>query len=99
MVGRGLGPSQLRFAEEEPLDGMLSLSKQFFLDTLNSTVEFDATLGIIPDNQNGPGVFIVPYGDLNLNTSFGDWNFEMMVGSTIPGFEINRDGIKNLSVF
>lgn len=92
-VGRGSGPLEYTTEEETRLSGLMTLSREFFLSTTNDFARAGATVGILPVNEGGPGIYIVPFGELNFEQVIGNWLATLNVGASISGLKINQNSI------
>lgn len=93
-MGRGDGPNEFTAAQEAQLDGMITLNKLFYIDDTTGTINAGATMGLIPASSGGPGVFIVPFGNLNFTVDISNWTLAVSIDSTAPGFKIDQSGIQ-----
>lgn len=75
----------------ERMHGLISLSYQLGLIS-----EVGATIGFLPDDEGGPGVFIVPFGELTTQTTLGDWLLTSNLDIGLEGFQITGQGIQSI---
>ena len=93
-VGRGSGPDELSAAEEERLEGLITFKGEIPLSTSDGTVELGASIGILPQNEGGPGVYVSPFGSVAIGEVLGNWYFQINTSLGLDGFQITANGLE-----
>ena len=93
-IGRGIGPDELSASEEERLKGLMTLSFPYYLAETNASGSIDLSLGLLPENEDGPGVFVVPSGNIEINIPIEDWILSFLASLQIDGFSISKNGFQ-----
>jgi len=92
MVGRGGSPAQLGPDEEARLASVLTAVWQLSLSP-GALLSLGASTKLVSAAEHGPGIFIAPFGDLDLQTAFGRWLLEVLTTAKVGGFLVRRDGV------
>lgn len=90
--GRGIGPEILSPEEEDRLKGLMTLMFPYYIAETSTTGSINISLGLIPENEQGPGLFVVPSGNLQLVVPFDNWNLNIGASAQIDGFSITQNG-------
>ncbi|TCC47506.1 hypothetical protein E0H75_22270 [Kribbella capetownensis] len=91
--GRGIGPEDLPAADEQRLAAMLTFVWDLLDGTTSDFREIGLSVGILPADEGGPGVFVVPTGASDFLHRFGDWVVQLSGSAELPGFRITDDGL------
>lgn len=91
-VGRGEGPLTLSVEEEDRIDSMMTSYYSYFDTDTSTTSSLGATFYMVSQEDGGPGVMIAPFGALNFQKSFGNWNITANATANIKGVFIKSDG-------
>lgn len=59
----------------------------------NQLVLTGVTFGVFGTNQDGPGIFIKPFGNLDFSKNYNDWDFAFKVNALLDGLVINKNKI------
>lgn len=91
--GDGAMPTGLTAAERARMKSMLSLwwdrnDRQSGLRT-----RLGASIGILSQADLGPGIFVVPFGNLEVERIAGKWLVRLSGACGAPGFRITRSGV------
>ena len=90
--GRGEGPSELSAEEEARLDSFITLFKTFSLSDSGEEVTFGSTVGLVPENEGGPGAIVLPFGSLEIFEPIAEWGLSIEVDAAAGGIQITGDG-------
>ncbi len=93
-VGRGIGPATLPQDVEKTFEGMMSLKFAYFDPNTNTSGNLTLGIGILPEDQGGPGVFVTPAGSLSFGLPIGNWVIDAKAEGQIDGFQVSRNGIE-----
>ncbi len=74
-------------ADEERLRGLMTIAYERF-DKFGNSAEIGATFGLVPLAENGPGVYIVPFGAAQTSIDFDDWILTLNTNVSIPPLKI-----------
>jgi hypothetical protein len=87
----------LPLAEQERLKGMLTLAATLATEGDGLAVDFGTTLALIPEDEGGPGLALVPFGNVNLSEPIGDIRFSIVLEGAPDGFEVTSHGLSDYS--
>lgn len=91
--GGGEGPEELSPEEELRLDSFLTLFKHIFVPESDEIITIGSTVGLLPKNdEGGPGVILLPFGQTELFTVIGEWGFGLRLDALADGIQITKDG-------
>ncbi|WP_456866177.1 DUF6603 domain-containing protein [Galbibacter sp. BG1] len=94
MLGRGVGPMELDEEMEKRLEGYLSASKRFSIgDDSGEEAELGLTLGLVAENEGGPGVVLMPFGKLKIEEIISNWLLLLNTKSAIGELIFTRNGV------
>ena len=91
--GAGQGLAGLSSADEERLRSMLAVWWDQFNAQSGLRTRLGANVGILAGSDGGPGVFVVPFGSLNLQRVVGGWLAEISGSYDAEGFRITAAGV------
>ena len=91
-IGRGIGPNVLPLAEEARLQGMMTLNFPYYIAETNAEGNINISLGLLPETEQGPGVYVVPSGNVELVIPFDNWRLNYKASAQIDGFSIGKGG-------
>ena len=103
LVGREDGPIEIDDdpIEENRMKGLITLSKGFstYNESTNtaSTTKIGTTIGLLPETEGGPGIFMIPFGDFNIEKEVGNWLLLGQLDSQLFGYEIFSNSINLIS--
>lgn len=92
-IGRGIGPNLLSPAEEEKLKGLMTLTFPYHIVETDTSGSINVTIGILPENEGGPGVYVVPSGNMEVVIPFDQWRLNLNLSAQIDGFLITKNGV------
>ena len=92
-VGVHDGPEFYTVAETEELKGMLFLYKYFLLPGVTDEGRVYAAIGILSAAEGGPGVFIVPGGEVSLSQEFGNYQVDLDFSAGLQAIEVTGNGV------
>lgn len=94
MFGRGTGPEELDAGIESRMEGYLSVSKTFSIDgEAENTSDLGITFGLISENEEGPGVLMIPFGNTHIESLIGEWLLIFDIALAAGGIRINKNGL------
>lgn len=93
-VGGNLNPDDYDPDLFEKMQGLLSLSKTFFLPDSSTTIEAGMGVGLLAETEGGPGVYIFPFGELTINQALGEWILTFNIGGAAGGLEFTGTGVR-----
>lgn len=89
--GRGTGPVRLTPLEEDQLETALTFSYKFFNSDTGLSEEVGATIALIPADNGGPAVMVIPYGTLSFFKNIRDWGLSVSVTAALYGLLIKSN--------
>jgi len=94
LVGGAPGPSELAAAEQEKQDRMMSFRWiRYSLDS-NQWMQLGATVALIPADEGGPGVSVVPFGGWSITIPLGDWFLSLSIEGAVGGLDVTDSGVR-----
>lgn len=94
-VGRGLGPMVLSPEEEQRFEGSMTLIKAFPPIEERGRVKIGTTVHLVPESENGPGVYLSPFGEAELDLSLAEgWHLIAGLAAGVDGIKITRNGFE-----
>ena len=94
--GAGTGDTMFNPEFSEALNHMLSFAYRIFIPELGGYAELGLSLGLIPEDEEGPGVSLLPEGELNISQKVGNWNISLETEGDFPGVAITSTGFRRL---
>lgn len=76
-----------------PLNGIMAISKHFLKEGSDDYLNVGATVGILPEDEGG-GVFIVPFGELEVTLSGQKWDYSFKIINEFPGVVLKKDNFR-----
>lgn len=95
LIGSETSTGVLDAQEEEMLKSFFTFTTKLRTNA-GALVELGATIGLIHEDGK-PGVLVVPFGDVELEHSIGDWVVKILIEASGDGFFVSSDGFELLS--
>ena len=90
--GRGEGPEEFPTAEELRFDSFLTIVKHFWTLEPDTITTVGSTIGLLPEDEGGPGVILLPFGQTNFSTTLGELELDLQIDTLSNGIQITKDG-------
>jgi hypothetical protein len=90
--GAGEGAPTLSTEFEEMLAGMVRLQRRFLVAE-GTTVTAGANLALVSEADGGPGLALMPFGELAVTVPFAGWDFTLQADTEIGGAVIRKGGV------
>lgn len=91
-AGRGSGPVELSVQEEESLAGMMTVVWKYVHGEFGDIDKLGASIGLLPENEGGPGVYVVPFGAATVSERVENGVLTLAGAAEGAGFEITKSG-------
>ena len=78
--------------ENERMEGLMTMSYPIRDENTGLSAEAGLTLGLIPETEQGPGLFGVPFGSIAFTKDLDKWRITSKLSGQADGFEITGDG-------
>lgn len=89
-IGRGIGPNLLPAAEEDRMRGMMTIIFPYYDEAAGLSGVIKLSIGLLPANEGGPGIYAVPSGSLSLSIPFEQWRLQIGASAEIDGLSITK---------
>ena len=89
-------PPEITEEMKQRMEGTLSWQIPIYDLGTDQLVFFGASLGLLADDStdNGPGIFILPFGNFAFHKTIKGWLFQLSGAFQNAGFKINKNGIE-----
>lgn len=91
-AGRGSGPNELSVQEEESLAGMLTVEWRYARGESGEPDQIGASIGLLPENEGGPGVYVVPFGSASVSQRIPNGVLTLTGAAEGASFQITESG-------
>jgi hypothetical protein len=96
LAGSGVAPVSLDAVNEEALNGMMTFTRNIMTANRTDAI-LGVTLGLVSEDQGGPGLFVKPFGVTEASFSFERWDLRYQIAATIDAAQVTKSGLKLLS--
>jgi hypothetical protein len=95
-LGNNSTTTSLTDEENKRLAGLLTLVYSYVLNDAGDVMDAGTTIGLLAETEGGPGIFMVPFGELNISRDIGSWRLGVGVSGNLKGFQLSKDGFAML---
>lgn len=91
-IGRGIAPFDPINELEKKLEGLMTLYYSFYDPDIDASGNITATMGLLSNNEGGPGIYVVPSGQLTVQIPLENWVVSLLANGQIDGFSVKNTG-------
>jgi hypothetical protein len=93
-MGRGISPFDETDEEEKRMAGYLTTVFNYLDADSGADAELGMSVGLVPQDEGGPGVYMVPFGSLEVVFDFTEWLLTFALNGGIEGIKLTIDGFE-----
>ncbi|MFN5168932.1 MAG: DUF6603 domain-containing protein, partial [Cyclobacteriaceae bacterium] len=93
-VGRGIGPFTLSPLDEQKFKGLITLEFPYNVIETGTTGKIMLTIGLLPEDEGGPGIYVIPSGIVDIEIAFEQWKLKIGTNGQMDGFIVKKNGFE-----